>query len=766
MLCPVPSPSPPGVHQRNACAPEPRAIAPILRRRRVAVMAAQIRVAAAAVLLAALLSIGDASFLSGFTAVDYPEDAPLDVLAHSLFSRHKLPFDYFSLPFCPPLIDAAARVEASHANDVSFGQILLGERAHLTAYPLRMRRDVSCAHLCSQPFSVKNARALAKRIHFGYRARFTLDGMPAIMRDPSGGHFELGVPLGFVDRESPIALKAAAGKLVESLRKRNAALGVSRRQLLSTDALRMPSVVRSAVKMAPKLYGALISSKIFLYNHLDITVMYHVPDDLESVTGTGAFSTGDKYRVVGFEVVPRSVKYPLSNPVPGSDPESHCLSAQDTPQGPQEPWQIERSGTSDGGVDHHDKTQDIKFTYSVRFVESNVAWMTRFDTLLKVSRGRSKVQWFAIVNSMMLATFFTFVFAAVLLRTLRRDCARYGFSAGRGDAILDEFNDDFENDSGWRMLRGDVFRAPRAGSLLCVLCGSGMQLAVVLFVTLLAAVVGIISPSRRGQLVASLVVMYALSSSVAGYVAASMHRAIGGSRWRVVTFGVALVLPGIAFTVFVVINMFLWFMGSIGAAPFSTLFGVLLLWLGVSVPLAFAGTYFGYIRKVYDFPVRTNQIPRQIPPQARVLSSPLVLVGAGIIPFGMVGIELRLILKSIMESEMYHMFAFLLAVSILLVVTCAEVSVVLCYMRLANEDWAWWWPSFWASGSSGLYVFLFSIYMLSTSSSISAGHTVSNLLFIAYSGLFATAFSLLTGSIGCLSSLAFVRRIFSVSSDD
>lgn len=737
-------------------------------------MLTKIRVAVAAVLLFAFVSSSHASFLSGLTAIDYSEDAPLDVLAHSLFSRHKLPFDYFSLPFCPPSPEAAARVESSHASDVSFGQILLGERAHQTAYPLRMRKHVSCSHLCTQPFSMKDVKGLAKRIRFGYRARFTLDGMPAVMRDPSGGYFELGVPLGYVDRESPFAAKTAkTAKLIETLRRKQ--LDASRvsmrnagRQLLSKDDFKMPSIVRSALKIAPNIDRALITPKLYVYNHLDITVMYHIPDDLESVTGTGSFSTGDRYRVVGFEVVPRSVKYPMSNPAPGSNPESHCLSASDTPPGPQEPLLLDLSYKSDGdgSAAGHAKKQGIKFTYSVQFVESNIAWVTRFDTLLKVSHGRAKIQWFAIVNSIMLATFFTFVFAAVLLRTLRRDCARYGFSAGHGDAILDEFNDDFENDSGWRMLRGDVFRAPRAGSLLCVLCGSGMQLTVVLFATLFAAVLGLISPGRRGQLVASLVVMYALSSSVAGYVAASMHRAIGGSRWRVVTFGVALVLPGIAFSVFLAVNTFLWLMGSIGAAPFSTLFGLLFLWLGVSVPLAFAGTYFGYIRKVYDFPVRTNQIPRQIPPQARLMSSPLVLVVAGMVPFGMVGIELRLVLKSIMEREMYHMFAFLLAVSILLVVTCAEVSVVLCYLRLANEDWAWWWPSFWASGSSGLYVFAFSIYMLSTSSSISLGHTVSNILFVAYAGLFATAFSLLTGSIGCLSSLAFVRRIFSTSSDD
>jgi transmembrane 9 superfamily member 2/4 len=708
------------------------------------------------VAVAALLQAAAASFLSGLTAIDYPRGAPLEILAHSLFAHHKLPYDYKSLPFCPPSKDAAERAQATHADAVSLGEILLGERARLTGFSVRMLQDVECGQICTATFAPKAVAALAKRIRLGYRARLTLDGMPGVMRETNGSYFELGAPLGYVGAERPFAAKVSQ----------------QRRRRDNADALGMPNVVRAALGGVMRLRG-LLTPQVYVYNHLDFTIMYHVPNSLESVTGTGALPDGNSFRVVGFEIVPRSVKYPLSNPANGSDPAAHCLTARHTPPGPQEPLQLLYRGHA-GADDAQDAArqkrvvfpQDLKFTYSVRFVESTVSWVTRFDTLMKVSHGRAKIQWFAIVNSLMLATFLTAVFAAVLLRTLRRDCARYGFSSGPGEAILDEFNDDFENDSGWRMLRGDVFRAPRAGSLLCVLCGSGCQLTVVVFVTLLAAAVGLISPNRRGQLVASLVVMYALSSSVAGYVAASMHRAIGGSRWRVVTFGVALVLPGIAFSTFLTINVFLWFMGSIGAAPFSTLFMLLLLWLGVSVPLAFAGTYFGYIRKVYDFPVRTNQIPRQIPPQARFSSSPTFLLAAGAIPFGMVGIELRLVLKSIMEREIYHMFAFLLAVSILLVVTCAEVSVVMSYMRLANEDWAWWWPSFLASGSSGLYVFAFSIYMLSTSSSVAPGHTVANFLFVAYAGLFSLSFSLLTGSIGCLSSLAFVRRIFRSSSDD
>jgi transmembrane 9 superfamily protein 2/4 len=39
------------------------------------------------------------------------------------------------------------------------------------------------------------------------------------------------------------------------------------------------------------------------------------------------------------------------------------------------------------------------------------------------------------------------------------------------------------------------------------------------------------------------------------------------------------------------------------------------LWFGISVPLCLFGSYFAFKKPVADFPVRTNQIPRQIPDQ-------------------------------------------------------------------------------------------------------------------------------------------------------
>lgn len=46
------------------------------------------------------------------------------------------------------------------------------------------------------------------------------------------------------------------------------------------------------------------------------------------------------------------------------------------------------------------------------------------------------------------------------------------------------------------------------------------------------------------------------------------------------------------------------------------MFALLVLWFGISVPLVFLGSYFGFRREAIELPVRTNHVPRQIPSQA------------------------------------------------------------------------------------------------------------------------------------------------------
>jgi transmembrane 9 superfamily member 2/4 len=704
------------------------------------------------------------SILPGISPVDYARGAELDIFALNLVSQTiKLPFDYFSLPFCKPDKRNVERVRSARTDQLALGQILMGERARLTAFHLRMLENETCAQLCTQDFSSSDIALLAKRIVENFRVRLILDEMPVSVVINQSRRRPLGYPLGV-----PVSnMSISADRLPKGT---ESDLDSDERMIAKEEELtgNVSAVGRSTrMDVANNTAGILHSARIgfAVYNHLDLTILYHVPDDLEALTGSkGLMGPSEFVRIVGFEVVPRSVEYPLANPPPDVADADHCVSSTGTPNQGQNYLLI--APMLKGGS-HTWTGRRIKFTYSVKYVESSIKWATRFDSFFDVSGGRYKIQLFSIVNSLMLALLLTAVFGAVLLRTLRRDCTRYGIAPSRAtDLIMDDFHDDFENDSGWRMLRGDVFRPPPGAGLLSILCGSGMQIAGIVLASLLCSLFGVISPNRHGNLVSAVIGMWALSSSVAGYVAASIYKAIGGSRWKLVTLGVAVGLPGMVFGTFMVFNFFMWAMGSIGAAPVLTLLALFAIWLGVSVPLAFAGTYFGFSRKVYDFPVRTNQIPRQIPPQPYYLKSPQSQLVAGLLPFGIVAIELRIVLSSIWHHEYYRMFACLFTVYILLAVTCAEVSVVLSYIRLANEDWAWWWPSFWAAGSSGLYIFLYSLYTLVTSPGADPSHIVSNTLFVAYSALIAFGFALLTGSIGCLSSLAFVRRIYSASSDD
>jgi len=111
------------------------------------------------------------------------------------------------------------------------------------------------------------------------------------------------------------------------------------------------------------------------------------------------------------------------------------------------------------------------------------------------------------------------------------------------------------------------------------------------------------------------------------------------------------------------------------------------LWFGISVPLVTLGSYFGFKAEEVKHPVRINNIPRSIPPQPWYLHPiPSILVG-GILPFGAVFIELFFIMSSIWLAQLYFFFGFLYLVLFILSLTCAEISIVMCYFQLCSEDY-------------------------------------------------------------------------------
>ena len=83
-------------------------------------------------------------------------------------------------------------------------------------------------------------------------------------------------------------------------------------------------------------------------------------------------------------------------------------------------------------------------------------------------------------------------------------------------------------------------------------------------------------------------------------------------------------------------------------------------------------------------PVRTNKIPRQVPEQPWYMHPAFSILIGGILPFGAVFIELFFILTSMWMHQFYYLFGFLALVFIILIITCAEITIVLAYFQLCS----------------------------------------------------------------------------------
>ncbi|CAG9825449.1 unnamed protein product [Phaedon cochleariae] len=463
----------------------------------------------------------------------------------------------------------------------------------------------------------------------------------------------------------------------------------------------------------------------YIHNHVNLTITYH--SGAKEEWGSQFHENGG--RIISVKVIPRSIDY-KGNPC---SPEANEL------------LRLPSTNLKSG------ETFQIDYTYSINFVQNNhVKWSSRWDYILE-SMPHTNIQWFSILNSLVIVLFLSGMVAMILLRTLHKDIARYN-QIDNGEDAQEEF--------GWKLVHGDVFRPPRKGMLLSVLLGSGVQVLCMTLVTLAFACLGFLSPANRGALMTCAMVLYVLLGSPAGYVSARIYKSFGGEKWKSNVLLTSMLAPGIVFGLFFVMNLVLWAKESSAAVPFSTLVGLLALWLLVSVPLTFVGAFFGFRKRAIEHPVRTNQIPRLIPEQS-IYTQPIPgIIMGGVLPFGCIFIQLFFILNSIWSAQMYYMFGFLFLVFIILVITCAETTILLCYFHLCAEDYHWWWRSYLTSGFTSVYLFWYCCHYFFTKLQIE--DAASGFLYFGYTLIMVFLFNLLTGSIGFFACFWFIRKIYSV----
>ncbi|KAH7312418.1 hypothetical protein B0I35DRAFT_436949 [Stachybotrys elegans] len=462
---------------------------------------------------------------------------------------------------------------------------------------------------------------------------------------------------------------------------------------------------------------------VLFNNHYDIWVEYH------EVSGNA-----NQLRVVGVVVQPSSKKY---------TGQVDCADGHDPIF-----------------ISENEKSMSVSFSYSVYWIESSTPWATRWDKYLHVFDP--KIHWFWLIDTAIIVVILVLTVMSILVRTVKKDIQRYN----RLDQInLDDLSgtsaleDGVQEDSGWKLVHGDVFRAPPKPLLLSILVGSGAQLFVMTGFTIVFALLGFLSPSNRGSLGTITIVLSTVLGFIGGYASSRTYKAWQGDQWKLNIALTPILVPGIVFAVFFLLDLFLWAKASSGAVPFTTMLVIVSIWFVISIPLSFVGSWLGFRAKQIEAPVRTNQIPRQIPPVSGYLRPVPSMLIVGLLPFGAIFVELYFIMSSIWFSRIYYMFGFLFLCYGLMIVVCAAVTILMVYFLLCAENYNWQWRSFLAAAMSGGYIFLNCILYLVTKVQLSG--LPGAVLYIGYSALISFLFSILAGSIGYFSSWWFVTKIYS-----
>jgi len=634
--------------------------------------------------------MAQAFYLPGVNPQSFAKGDSVKLKVNKMTSPKTLmPIDYYRLPFCIP--------EGGPSRDnENLGEFLAGDRIETSPYRLEMKTEMYCEKLCIANVGRgegkgKSTSKMVRAIRKNYHNNWIVDNLSAASK---------------VEDEETITTRYWQG--------------------------------------FPVGYIADDDGKAYVHNHVNIEIMYH-PVETET----------EKYRIVRFTVEPFSIKHDfvelddddedgvakINNPIPSCSPKGAKK-------------HTDYNMVTKGGRKPQAASGQVLFTYDVIWTENKeLHWASRWDIYLSMDNAiPAKVHWLSIANSLVIVFVLTAMIAAILIRNLRRDFARYNKLA------TDEEKAEDLEEFGWKLVHADVFRAPQTSPLLLsVACGTGAQLLCMAFLTIIFSSMGFLSPANRGALLMAELLLYVMMGGVAGYVTARMYKTFKGKSWQRATTLTALGFPGIAFSFFFLMDLLAITQGSTDAVPFTTMVVLLVLWFGISTPLVFFGAYFGYKQEAFEFPVNTSSIPRNIPEQPWFMGIPFTLTIGGILPFGACFVELYFILASVWMDQYYYVFGFLLLVFFILIITCAEITVLFCYFQLCGENYHWWWRSFCTAGSTALYVFIYSIFYFKQ---LEANSFATYVLYFGYMGLISLGLFTMTGFIGVASSLWFNKTIF------
>jgi hypothetical protein len=244
-----------------------------------------------------------------------------------------------------------------------------------------------------------------------------------------------------------------------------------------------------------------------------------------------------------------------------------------------------------------------------------------------------------------------------------------------------------EEETGWKMIHGDVFRGPPMGSLFTALIGSGAQIFYTVLFLLSSVIVGAFKATRRGALLTAVILIYAVCGLAGGIFSGRLYKQLKGKDWVWNVILTASIFPFPLGLVFSVVNTVAWYSDSTAALPVTTIALMVAIILFVHFPLTVVGAVVGRnITEDFKPPSRTNKVPREVPQVTAWYKHPIAqLFMAGFLPFSAIYIELHYIFASIWGHKIYTLFGILFIAFLMLIIVTSFITIALLYFQLARE---------------------------------------------------------------------------------
>jgi transmembrane 9 superfamily protein 2/4 len=459
--------------------------------------------------------------------------------------------------------------------------------------------------------------------------------------------------------------------------------------------------------------GYVQNGVFYIYNHYQFHILLNKIDD-------------DKFNVVGFNIMPISIKHNKEQEVCAKDEKSVLQNLEKEPQPLVE--------------------GNILFTYDVVFEHSDITLASRWD---HYKTTRAGIHWAGIIISEVLIVIISAIIVIVLCRNVSVDISNYNYRVSQLEEI---------NEYDWKQIAGDVFRAPSVNvALLSSMLGTGTQLFLMVVATLFFGIFGFMNPEQRSNILNIGILFFCFMGLPGGYIAALFYRFWGGKSWIKVSLLTSFVFPGILIFGYIIVNIILTIEKSNASVHFSDIISLFVLWIFCTLPLILIGSFFGYKSRKINVPCEINRIPSSVPEKPCYLHYKYITFLTGFIGFATIFIEFNYVMSALWRHQIYFVATFMWISFLLFVIVVGEMSILFVFLNLCRGDFNWAWKSFIMGSSPVIYIVIYSVFYFFY---LRVTRLSSMIVYFGMMGLISAMVLFICGTIAVLFNFVFLKIIY------